>query len=81
MMKLPEQKYRVFNCLKEVNTLMTDNLELRVVYVDIGCTIVPKIGLFDRDIMLVAHSRLDSILDQIELEMGVRWMDKHNFYP
>ena len=80
-MKHSTRKYRVFNCLEEVNVLLAGNMELRIVYLDTDCTIVPKIGMFDKDLMIVAHSRLDSLLDELERELGRRWMADHKFYP
>ena len=80
-MRHPIRKYRVFNCLKEVNVLLAGNMELRIVYLDTGETIVPKIGMFDKELMIVAHSRLDSLLDELERELGRRWMADHKFYP
>ena len=80
-MRHPIRKYRVFNCLEEVNVLLAGNMELRIVYLDTGETIVPKIGMFDKELMIVAHSRLDSLLDELERELGRRWMADHKFYP
>ena len=79
-MKHPERKYELFSNLNDVNALLTNNLELRIVYLDTGETIVPKIGLYEVDTLLVAHSRLDSVLDYLEQQMGTRWMSTHNLY-